>query len=285
MGTSISSSGPGAGVGFDPPWLDQIGNPLIIPSSPADEPNGNNAWETAPQVQPSEVNQPVNVAPARRFANARREMGIFARTGDEGHFRKAVGHYSRSGMGGSKNVAQRMRLSARTAAGLVSFFQTVRDGTNERINQWVSALVARTPTARDVLDEIVRLVVSDGGSLDEESCRNSMDGAMSDLLRIQPDVDLLKMNDADIWTVVELFLANEASTRLQLDIGQLFESAKLDPKGAVQRVNEMGEYMRAEISAQIRQLREGNSNPDSKQMVAVIQEALANTFKVYEGAI
>ncbi|MFA5197753.1 MAG: Qat anti-phage system associated protein QatB [Patescibacteria group bacterium] len=285
MGTSTSSSGPGAGVGFDPPWLDQIGNPLIIPSVPADEPNGNNPRETAPPDQPLEVNQPVSVAPARRFANARREMGIFARTGDEGHFRKAVGHYSHLGMGGAKNVAKRMRLSARTAAGLVSFFQTVRDGTDQRINQWINALVARTSTARDVIDEIGRLVVSDGGSLDEESCRNSMNGAMSDLLRIQPNVNLLKMNDADIWTVVELFLANEASTRLQLDIGQLFESAKLDPKDVVQRVNEMGEYMRAEIAAQIRQLREGNANLDSRQMATVIQEALANTFSVYEGAI
>jgi hypothetical protein len=287
MGTSTSSSGPGAGVGFDPPWIDQIGDALIFPNAPAEETpaTGEPGRSDTPLDQSSGVDLPASVAPARRFASARREMGVFARTGNQENFKKAVGHYSRSGMGGARNVAQRMRLSSKSAAGLISFFQTVRNGTDQRINQWVSSLVARAATARDVVDEIIRLVTSDGGSLDEESCRNSMNGAMSDLLRIQPDVDLLKMNDTDIWTVVELFLANEASTRLQLDIGQLFESAKLDPKESVLRMNEMGEYIRSEISAQMRQLRETGINPDPKQMAALIQEALANTFRVYEGAL
>lgn len=95
----------------------------------------------------------------------------------------------------------------------------------------------------------------------------------------------LNMNDGNIWTVVELFMVNEAFNRLQLDIGQLFESAKLSPRDVVLRINEMQDYLKSEISSQMQSIRESNANPDSKQLELLVQEALINTFSVYEGTL
>jgi hypothetical protein len=285
MGTSTSSSGPGAGVSFDPPWLDQLGgsdaggNDAQAPAGDSGEAgDGNNA--PAQSAAPA-----AGIAPPRRFANARRELGIFARSGSREALGRAIGHYSRTGMGGARNTAARMRTSTRSAAGLISLLQAARDGSDPIINQWVSSLVARNPSAQDVINEVIQQVTTSGGSLEEESCKDSMAQAMSELMENQPDIDLLNMNDGDIWTLVELFLSHEACSRLQLDIGQLFESSRLTPREVVARINDMRDYLKAELSAQMRSLRQANGNPLPGQLESTMRQALQNTFTVYEGAI
>lgn len=72
MGTSSSSSGPRAGVPFDPPWVSsvalEIGAPLERISGEGSQP-GQNLIEAGLGVRP------VKVAPSGRFRNARRCMG------------------------------------------------------------------------------------------------------------------------------------------------------------------------------------------------------------------
>ena len=116
----------------------------------------------------------------------------------------------------------------------------------------------------------------------EESCRDSMAQAMSDLLTIDPDVDLLNMDNDSIWTVMELFMANEAFNRLNLDIGQLFESERYSPREAVSRMNDMRDYLKSEISAQIQELRKDTSNPTKAEMNSLLQSAIKITFEVFE---
>lgn len=279
MGTSTSSSGPGAGVPFDPPWLDSLGGDEVggADAVPASDDESNN--ESAPVPEREE---PKDIAPPRRFANARRELGAYARSGSKEALGKALGHYSKTGMGGAKKAAARMRESTRTAAGLVSFLQATRDGSDAGVSEWVNALVASNPSAQDVINEVIKQVTSTGGSLEEESCKDSMAQAMAELMEMQPDIDLLKMGNSDIWTLVELFLTNEACNRLQLDIGQLFESSKLAPREVVVRLNDMRDYLKAELSAQMRALQNKSKNPTTKQLEALMQNAIQNTFYVYE---
>jgi len=167
----------------------------------------------------------------------------------------------------------------------VSLLQAARDGTDARVNQWVNSLVARNPSVQDVIDEVIGQLTTSGGSLEEESCKDSMAQAMVELMENQPNVDLLSMSDGDIWSLVELFLAQEACNRLQLDIGQLFESSRLNPREVVARMNEMRDYLKAEISAQMRTMRQENPNPSPGQLESTMQQALQSTFAVYEGTL
>ncbi|MEI7612233.1 MAG: Qat anti-phage system associated protein QatB [Betaproteobacteria bacterium] len=188
-------------------------------------------------------------------------------------------------MGGARNAAARMRVSTQSAAGLVSLLQAAREGTDSRVNQWVNSLVAKNPSVQEVIDEVIGQLTHGGGSLDEESCKDSMAQAMSELMLNQPDLNLLNMSDSNIWSLVELFLAQEACNRLQLDIGQLFESSNLNPRQVVVRMNEMREYLKAEISAQMRVLQQTSPNPAPGQLEGTMQQALQATFAVYEGAL
>lgn len=279
MGTSSSSSGPGAGVPFDPPWLNsvasEIGSPLeqisVEPSQPVQNPQ-----------QTELTAQTVEFAPPRRFGNARRYLGKYANSGERGFLKKALGSYSRKGMGGASKVASRMRTSTSTGAGLFNFLQGVRDRTDTNVRDWVNQLTSRNLSAYEVADEIIDQVISIGGSLDEESCRDSMAQAMSDLLTIDPNVDLLNMDNDSIWNVIELFMANEAFNRINLDIGQLYESDRYSPIEAVSRMNDMREYLKSEISAQIQELRKDTSNPTKAEMNNLLQTAIKITFEVFE---
>ncbi len=175
-----------------------------------------------------------------------------------------------------------MRTSTAVGAGLYNFLQGVRDSTDTRVRDWVNQLTSQDLSANEVADEIIDQLISTGGSLEEESCRDSMAQALSDLLTINPDVDLLNMDNDSIWSVVELFMANEAFNRLNLDIGQLFESDRYSPREVVSRMNDIREYLRSEISAQIQELKTDASNPTKAEMNNLLQTAIKITFEVFE---
>jgi hypothetical protein len=284
MGTSTSSAGPGAGASLDPPWLNQL-LPAIATTA-ASAPAANVAHEpgtATPALAPPTFS--TLVAPAGRFSAARRNLGDFVRTGNKGALARSIGHYSRKGMGGATTAAGRMRASTRAGAGLVSFLQAARDGTDTHIASWVQNLLAKNPSSDDVVDAIVQELAPPGGSEDEESLRDSMAAALSELILLQPDVDLLQMSDTDTWTLLQLFLGNEVCNRLEFDIGQFFESAKLNPLLGVKRELEMREFVKNEVGVQLTTLRAKTPDPSKQQLDALVQEAVRMTFEVYEGVL
>ncbi len=281
MGTSASSRGPGSGVPFDPPWLDDITLPLPDEAAPEGDQE-----PSEPNVQPYPVIEQTETAPPRRFQNARIRLSDFARTADQGSFRGAVGHYSRTGMGGALRTARRMRASTRSAANLFEFLQSTRDGNDPDINEWVASLSDRQAGAQEIADEIIGRVAPQGGSPDETSLRDSMAQAMQDLLENQPDADLLHLEDNDIWFLIEAFLGYEVFSRLCLDIGQVFENSNFSPLDRVMRMKEMRDYLKAEVIAQVEHLRQAApAAATTSQLRTILQSALQNTFSVYEGSI
>ena len=278
MGTSTSSSGPASGISMDPPWLDDINSSSTLPS------DSNAGEESNSPIEQSASQEPKLVAPPARFGTARKNLGEFARTGSQDSFKKAVGQYSKKGMGGATNVAKRMRASTSSVSGLVSFLRDVKSNTLPDIRDWAKNLMSKSPTAHEVIDAIIDRVTNEGGIIDEESIKDSMANAMSDLLEQNPNLDLLNLGDDESWDLIENFLSYEASNRLQLDIGQLLERT-LSPTELVQRTDEMREYLKSEISAQLQPYKSSDKHPDIGKLNAVIHQALESTFIVFEGEI
>ena len=160
MGTSASSKGPGAGVSFDPPWLDDI-----------DVPGQDN--------QNNNVNPAIGIAPKARFGSARRSLGEYVRSGSRDSVRRSLGHYSKTGMGGAQNVARRMRTSTKTASNFFNTFRSLRDDTSFSLGKEISDLKNRGADASEIVDAIVGYVCPKGGSVDEISCRDSGTAALS----------------------------------------------------------------------------------------------------------
>ena len=278
MGTSASSKGPGSGVSFDPPWLDDIELPYSEPTSP-DKPEQPN--EQQPIVGKDEP-KVLMVAPPARFRGAKVNLGNYIKTGDTSSLRRSLGHYSKTGMGGAQRVANRMRLSTSVGAGLFRSLQSVREGTNPSLADLFSKLAANNADVYQFVDAIVDNVCPSGGSPDEESCRDSANYAISGFLNKNPDADISNLSDDALWSLTASFLGHEAFSRVQFDIGNTFEKKQVTWQERISRLKEMREYMEAEISAQINKLRTISGKQSSQSLRAIFEKTIENTFRVYE---
>lgn len=272
MGTSTSSTGPGSGVSLDPPWLDEIIGEIDNGSTVQPSDGGPDA------PPPGET----GTAPPARYGDARRELGKYAKNGDSQHLRNAIGHYSRKGSGGAAAATNRMRASTRAGAELFSFLNAISQGTSAEASRWVDDLRASTLSAEDVVDAIVRELAPPGGSADEESFRDAMGLALSELVKDDPTIDPLGMRVDDIWELMKGYLATEVANRLCFDLGPIFESSQIDPKTAVMREREMRRFLKNEIGAHIDLLRGASANPTRAQLNSILQESLKMTFELFE---
>lgn len=280
MGTSASSMGPGAGVSLDPEWLDDIELPNQGDNQSDDHNDDSSEKDNQSDGKKPDDNEKPDIAPKFRFASARRGMGEYVRSGSKDSLRKSLGHYSKTGMGGAKNLSKRMRTSTKVAANFFHTFQSLRDNENFALGKILSELQGRGANANEIIDTIINNVCPNGGSLDEVSCRDSGRFALSEFMDQNPDADISKLTDDQIWSLTAAFLGNEAFSRVQLDIGQSFEKQDVSAVERVNRMNEMKEYLQSEISVQLNQLR--NSGSQMIDMEKLFQTAIKNTFEVYE---
>ncbi len=284
MGTSASSAGPGPKVPFDPPWLGDQESESLGDSDTAPEEQGD---DPAPSKdEPSAANDDnslPDLAPQRRFDQARRNIGSYAKEGGgRDSFQKAAGQYSHTGMGGSGRLAGRMQASATTGARAATFLQGVSSRSDTETKRWVDEITSRDLSNQQIIDLIVDQVAPLGGSRDEESCSHSMAQAMSEFLEENENSGLLDLKVAEIRDITERFMANEAYNRLINDIGQVFESQKLSPRETYERCEEMREYLREDISVQIKAIWTENSNPSQQRLSTLLTTAIEKTFHIYE---
>ncbi|MGL6201384.1 MAG: Qat anti-phage system associated protein QatB [Lachnospiraceae bacterium] len=267
MGTSASSTGPGSGVSFDPPWLDDID----LPNEP----------QPPLQEKPNNIPPPeMPIAPKARFKNARQSMGDYVKTGSKESLRRSLGHYSKTGMGGAQKVANRLRVSTKVAANLFHSLRDLREGNNQPIGAIIKALKSEGADAYRFIDVIIENVCPDGGSLDETSNRDSGYAALSEFFQKNPDTDISNLSDDNLWSLTASFLGNETFSRVQLDIGQSFERQDIPVQDRIVRFNEMREYIKSEISSQINKHR--NERQLSTDIQSILQTTIKNTFEVFE---
>lgn len=267
MGTSASHSGPKSGVSFDPPWLDDIDTPETT---------------EAPKQDPQEEPVAPLLAPPARFRSARQNLGDYIKSGSRDSLKKSLGHYSRTGMGGARNVANRMRHSASIASKLYSSFSLLREGDEPTIRSIISSYRTENTDVYGMIDAIAGFICSDGGSLDEISPINSVSSALSDLFDKNPDIDIAALSDDNVWSLVSSFLSYEAFSKIQLDIGQGFESKDIPLVDRITRLSDMREYLESEISSQVNDVRNELGDKIPSNLQNVMMTAIERTFKVFE---
>ncbi|MEG2265077.1 MAG: Qat anti-phage system associated protein QatB [Acinetobacter sp.] len=255
MGTSVSSKGPASGIPLDPPWL---------------------------QPDPDTGNENTQLAQPMRFGSARRNLSEYIQSGSHDSLGRALGHYSKEGMGGAKKLAHRMQATAKSAAGIYRFFHDIQDTTNESLHSWVESLRNNQLQTDNIVDQFVDRVLPLKGTLDEDSCRISMDKALMELTIETPEINLFQLSEDDIWHLVTLFVRNEAYQRLNTDLGKKFEEAQVSPLVIVDRQRKMSSYLRSEIDAQIISARKTAPPEDTQNLESIISIAIENTFTVYE---
>lgn len=265
MGTSQSSSGPGAGVPLVPPWADDI--------DPPEPPDGDSPpeGEVAPKPDP--------LAPRARFRDARRGLGRFVRSGDSRYLRRTLGHYVRTGYGGSATMSRRVGGTAATAGRLNGVLQSGRapDGSALR-----DAALASGNDVNVVLDAIVEAASPADGTQDRESSRHAVRDALTDLLDRFPDADLLALTDAQREFVIERYAALDVYGRFCLDLKKTIMDKAPDPATALRRLRQVREFISQQVASAFRTVRERGAPATTANVARLTAQALRETLHVFE---
>lgn len=266
MGTSQSSTGPGAGVALVPPWADDV------PPDSQPDPSADNTTEEPDQSRPQE-------APPARFRDTRRSLGNYARNGDSTDLRRALGHYVRSGYGGTTTMTRRLGGTAATAGRLGTMFQTGQtpDGTSLR-----DAALANGNDANAVLDAIVDTASPADGTQDKEASRLSIRNALSDLLVRFPEADLFALTEAQRNYVIERYAALDVYARFCLDLQKTVLDKAPDAVTGMRRLRYIREFIAEQVSASFRRIRESDASPTIRSIAQLTRAALRETLAVFE---
>lgn len=283
MGTSTSSAGGKAGSPFDPEWLAPDTSPadseagdvdagVDSPVSDNDSENGDD--DTDNQSPQGEADQEdAAFAPSGRFGEARRKMSAYLAGGGRESLRGATKSMINKGMGGPRRAASTMRGTAHGAGALGQFLASARDRSDSRVADWVDRVRQENLSADDLILELVKEVLPDTGSVDDESLRNAAAEALGQLYELNPEIDIFSLTNSQIHDVMAITIASDVCNRMDLQLGQSYERLKYDARQIQLYRKDMREYVKAEVRVVME--RHGAANLDPKSLAReVLQSAL-----------
>lgn len=281
MGTSQSSNGSPSGVPMVPPWVPDISLPAFPPEDapPESELEDNGDQYNLP---PSKPQQPIPIAPARRFGNARRILGNFAQTGDHQGMLRGVGHYVQSGYGGSATLTRRFGGTAQTANTLYSALSGGLANPSAAPDSQLDSVLMEGRLADAVMDAVVEAIRPVDGTQDTEASRTAIKDALSEVLTRYPEANLLDLQEQQREFAIERYVAGDVFCRFDLDLGKTIRAKAPNATAGLGRLKEIREYIREAVAASFRSLRESGTRMASGRIMQIVQSALHETFQVFE---
>ncbi len=281
MGTSTSSSGGKGGSPFDPEWLPPNGagdGTASGEAAPGDgESETGNDGESSDQSTQKEVgHEDAAHAPNRRYATARSHMAAYLAGGGRESLRSAAKSMVSKGMGGAKRAASTMRGTAKGAGALGDFLASARDRSDARVTDWVERAKQANLSADDLILELVKEVLPDTGSMDDESMRNAAAEALGQLYELNPDIDIFALTDSQIHDVMAITIASDVCNRMDLQLGQTYERLKYDPQQIQLYRKDVREYVQSEVRVVME--RHGTTRRDPKRLAYEVLQATLEVF-------
>jgi hypothetical protein len=273
MGTSQSSNGAPSGVPLVPPWAD---NPNSDNNgSDETQPNGGN--DNPPNGGPNELASQPPLAPPARFRGARLNLNNFARSGDKGSLQRGVGHFIKTGYGGSKTATKRLGQTIKTAGAL---YNTLSFGSSKTASELdTSSLQGKS--SDEITDAIIEAVRPIDGDLDSEASRDSMKNAFSELLDKDENSDLLNLTEDQKIFVIEKFVAGDVFKRFDLDLGKSIRKNSPTLANAMSRLKEAKDYIKETVASSFKKTVK-KSSLSARTIISIVKDALEDALHVFE---
>lgn len=280
MGTSQSSKGSPSGVPMVPPWVPDVPSQGGQQGSDGVSPNSE-----SPTSQPLGITNPSTLAPRGRFGGANRSMGEFAKSGDKGSMRKALGHYVRKGYGGQSTATKRMGNTIVTAGELYSALSPNSTNPNSQPGGSLDPVLLSGKSSNEIMDALVDTICPVNGTQDAEVSRNSIKDALSDVLDQFPDADLMNLNQKQRELAIEKFVALDVFRRIDLDIGKTVREKAPSHKEGLGRLKEIKSYVIETVSEAFRTARSKGKAFVGAKINEILSSAISETFHVFEGYV
>lgn len=293
MGTSASSEGPRSGVPLVPPWVPAL--PALPPPSevpPAEPQQGETAQPTdndrpksvAPTAAvspPTAQTQAFGTAPEGRFRGTRLNFGKFVGGGSARNLGRGLRDYVRKGYKNRGTAVARFGGTVSTAGNLYGALATIA-GQPAASRNLLDRAVLEGRSAREVMDAIVEAVRPVDGTQDAEASRAAIKDALSDVLAMFPDADLLNLTEDQRVIAVERFVAIDVYRRALLDVGKDIQEKAPTATVALGRFKEVKEYIKEKVTAAFKNLRDAGQRLTAGGVGQIVRAALDATFKVFE---
>lgn len=260
----------------DPPAED-------TPESGPDDEGGSNEPASPDPNAPSSAPTNAPLAPTGRFRGARLALGDYARTGDRENLKRGLGRYVRTGYGGSATATRRFGGTATTAAALGSALASAAVSQMSAAGSPLDPSLLAGRTVQEVMDAVIEAVRPVDGTQDAEVGRASIRDALSELLTRFPDADLLNLEADQRDYAIERFTAIDVFRRFELDLGKTIIDKAPSATAALGRLKEVREYIKQSVAASFRRVRDAGRTMTSGRIGQVVQDALKETFEVFEG--
>lgn len=250
-----------------PPW---------VPDAPTDDAANQD------QDQPPSDQGQGPIAPVGRFFGTRLNLGRFASSGNRDDLRRGVGHYIKTGYGGSGTATKRFGGTARSAARLFGALSPAAPGERNAERDALEAAAQDGRSTADLVTALVEVVRPVDGTQDAEASRRSINDAFAELLQRHPDADLLALTAEQRELVIERFIAFDVYHRFCLDVAASIREKAPTPSVALARLREVKDYIREHIADAFRRLRERGQRLVSGRVATFVSQALRDAFDVFQ---
>jgi hypothetical protein len=132
------------------------------------------------------------------------------------------------------------------------------------------------------MDAIVEVVRPADGTQDAEASRAAIKDALSELLTMFPEADLLNLTENQRTAAIERFVAIDVYRRAMLDIGKAIQAKAPTATVGLARLKEVKEYIKQTVAASFRKLREAAYRLTTGRVNQIVRAALEDTFQVFE---
>jgi len=176
-------------------------------------------------------------------------------------------------------MGRRLAATSATASrlgGVVTSGQSP-DGTDLR-----DQVLAYGADANRIVYAVVEAVRPVDGTQDAEASRRAVSDALSDLLKQFPDADLLALDEAQRDFVIERYTALDVYNRFALDMQRTVIEKAPNATTALSRMKQIQAYIREQVAAGFRRVRERGATTTSQGVAAMVRSALAETLLIFE---
>ena len=196
--------------------------------------------------------------------------------------RRGLRDYVRRGYGGRATAVRRFGGTASTADALYGALSGIAGGQAATPGSPFDRTLLVGRSAREVMDAIIEAVRPADGTQDAEASRASIKDALSELLTMFPEADLLSLTEDQRSAAIEYFVPIDLYRRAALDIGKTIQEKAPTATVALARLKEVKDYIKQTVAAAFRKLRTSGNRITTGRVSQVVRAVLAETFQVFE---
>ena len=135
------------------------------------------------------------------------------------------------------------------------------------------------------MDAIVEAVRPADGTQDAEASRAAIKDALSEVLTMFPEADLLNLTEDQRAAAIERYVALDVYRRTMLDVGKAIQEKAPTATDGLARLKDVKEYIKQTVASAFRKVRAAGTRVTTGQINEIVRAALGETFQVFEAYV